>query len=434
MKKKFLLLASVAAAVGLVGATFANFLVTDNANPFGVKVTPGQISTDKDTPVVLTWGTEGMREGDASGAGTAVLNIENIKAGETKGPYFAKVVAAVGSSDTDLYEGILSLSLTDNSGKAPTQERLIDHMKAFATTDELVEAPTFASVASSTMAVVPTSSGDLNSSLNIETNKGGKVVYFYVALEGVSEQVYDQIYKDVVYLQVDWSKGAGETVTSHPIHFDKGTATDWGDNTYVYAYYTETPTGTSSSAAPQTIKNAPWPGIKMEGGTYELDSKYTTIIFNNGEGGKQTIDIAMNDATHAALTSTSCYKISGTEGSEPVKYKGSWVAYVPPTPLTYSIVGKINGVTNWDSGISMELGSSTSRVEYVAQNVTFANGDEFKVKDSNGVWYPAEGGNITIAAEGGYRSAGVYNVYFAPNYDGDDGWFSYVVYLEAVIK
>ena len=86
-------------------------------------------------------------------------------------------------------------------------------------------------------------------------------------------------------------------VTGGKYYFEN---TDW-DNAYVYAY------NNSSDC------NAKWPGVKLDkvAGTsssgktiYEFDSgSYQNVVFNNGNNGKQTVDIALGDY------SDNCFKI-----------------------------------------------------------------------------------------------------------------------------
>ncbi len=86
-------------------------------------------------------------------------------------------------------------------------------------------------------------------------------------------------------------------VTGGKYYFEN---TDW-DTAYVYAY-------NSSSDC-----NAKWPGVKLDkaAGTgssgktvYEFDSgNYQNVVFNNGNNGKQTVDIALGDY------SDNCFKI-----------------------------------------------------------------------------------------------------------------------------
>ena len=68
MKKLTLLLASVGATVLLAGATLAAWAVTDKADPFGAKVTPGTIVDDNTDYVTISWGET-----------TNLDNVEGIK-------------------------------------------------------------------------------------------------------------------------------------------------------------------------------------------------------------------------------------------------------------------------------------------------------------------------------------------------------------------
>ena len=57
-KKTIFLLASVAMSAALVGGTFAAWAVTDNADPFSIKVSTGDVTTDQTEYVTLEWGEQ----------------------------------------------------------------------------------------------------------------------------------------------------------------------------------------------------------------------------------------------------------------------------------------------------------------------------------------------------------------------------------------
>ena len=57
-KKSIFLLAAVACSAALVGGTFASWAVTDNADPFSIKVSTGNVTTDDTEYVTLEWGSQ----------------------------------------------------------------------------------------------------------------------------------------------------------------------------------------------------------------------------------------------------------------------------------------------------------------------------------------------------------------------------------------
>ena len=420
MKKKFLLLASVVAAVGLVGATFAKYLVTDNADPFGVKVTPGTITTDTDQPVTLSWGAKGFHLGTEES--TAVAAIENIENGATKGPYLVRVKADTKdptSGNPTTYTGTFKFSLADNTGKDPSQKRLIDNIKVYATTEAIGggATPSYDSKGYITtehsipyVKHIEEPKSDevmLADSFNISAGAEGQLVYLYVCLKNVAAQDYEAILKDQVYLQVDWAPKTGDDiVSSYPISFNPNGKTSWGD-VWVYAY------------GPAGARNAEWPGIKVTGDSYELSSKYTGVVFNNGnptEGAKQTVDIAVDPAE---IITKSCFTLNGEQDTEG-KYKGSWT--VPVTEKEFYVVGIIGGVEDWSTlspDHKLTRNAGATGVEYILEGISLKKGDQIKVKTSDGVWYPG-GDNWWITKEG----TNLYDVYVRPNGDGGEGWTS----------
>ena len=62
-RKSIILLSSILAGSLLVGGAFAAYAVTDNADPFGINVTPGNIDEDTTKYVTLSWGESTNLEG-----------------------------------------------------------------------------------------------------------------------------------------------------------------------------------------------------------------------------------------------------------------------------------------------------------------------------------------------------------------------------------
>lgn len=95
--------------------------------------------------------------------------------------------------------------------------------------------------------------------------------------------------------------------------------------------------------------------------------------------------------------------------------------------VTYHLVGKIGGVEKWTfaNGVAL-IANTASEGEYMLEEaITLSAGDELKVTDSNGGWYPATGGNWAITA------AGDYQVYFRPAGHTADGWNGYFTVVSA---
>lgn len=95
------------------------------------------------------------------------------------------------------------------------------------------------------------------------------------------------------------------------------------------------------------------------------------------------------------------------------------------TETDYYLVGTFNGWATGDLTYLLEY-DETLEV-YMICNMYFAEGAEFKVVDSDGVWYPSgTNNNIVIDVEGDY------DVYFDPSASqGDDeDWIAGCIYLE----
>lgn len=89
-----------------------------------------------------------------------------------------------------------------------------------------------------------------------------------------------------------------------------------------------------------------------------------------------------------------------------------------PTTPDYYVVGSM---TDWTilSTFKMEVNPDNA-AEYMLTK-EFAAGAELKVKDSNGAWYPDNGGNFTLTKDG------THTIYFRPDGQGGEGWhFGYI--------
>ena len=95
------------------------------------------------------------------------------------------------------------------------------------------------------------------------------------------------------------------------------------------------------------------------------------------------------------------------------------------TETTYYLVGNFNGWTTQDPAYLLEYDEDFE--VYIIYGVTFAEGAEFKVVDSDGVWYPGGSGNNVVLPEGG-----VFDVYFDPTdaHADDEDWLEGGIYLE----
>lgn len=115
--KKILTLVSLAMGVAIVGGTFAAWAVTDNADPFGIKVSPGQVGPDKTQYVTLSYGT------------STFANVDNLKAGEPR--LAGSILLKADTSDGTVFPyALFDIGLQDQStGKAAGDAKLVDLLK-----------------------------------------------------------------------------------------------------------------------------------------------------------------------------------------------------------------------------------------------------------------------------------------------------------------
>lgn len=115
--KKILTLVSLAMGVAIVGGTFAAWAVTDNADPFGIKVSPGQVGPDKTQYVTLSYG------------GSTFANVDNLKAGEPR--LAGSILLKADTNDGTVFPyALFDIGLQDQStGKTAGDAKLVDLLK-----------------------------------------------------------------------------------------------------------------------------------------------------------------------------------------------------------------------------------------------------------------------------------------------------------------
>ena len=115
--KKILTLVSLACGVGVVGATFAAWAVSDQADPFGIKVSPGSLTPSDTTFVTLKY----------DGAPVSA-DVSNLAAGKPR--LAAKCTLLAETSTTTTYPGKFTVKLTDQTEgtKAVGAAKLIDKL------------------------------------------------------------------------------------------------------------------------------------------------------------------------------------------------------------------------------------------------------------------------------------------------------------------
>lgn len=364
------LLGSVLAGATLVGGTFAAWAVTDNADPFSVRITPGTLDVGGDRSVTLEWGSKGL------------IDIQELGMGEEKGPYEVGLKAT--TSDASAFTGSLSVSM---STTAVGEQKLISylHVNVYGAADKTGGA----------ILTVPDGEHNYTIAQDIAVTSGTvKNVYFFISLDGgLSPVLYNAIKNDVVTLEIDWNKGSGiEEITSRTYFFNNTGA--WS-NVFAYAW-------NSTSGA----TNAEWPGVRMNQAkdaiySVALGTGFDKVIFTDNAG-HQTEDLTLG----AAAT--------------PYYNDGSWVAAPDLTAETeYYLVGTMN---EWTTGSAWKLSADDSKEGYTfsIKNVELPANTELKIVGSDNVWYGEHG---HTGSEGNFEIglADHYDFYFNPN--GNSGTF-----------
>ena len=421
MKGKLFALISLAAGVGIVGTTFAAWAVTDNADPFSIKVTPGGSGTDDTKTVTLAYGS--------------TFHANNISGLTAEAPKMAAEVGLLATTAGDNYTGKFSLQLEDLTESKPVgNAKLIEHLGVKVYSKENI----VISYDSSTKAVSTDLSGETpdcyipiegedpySTSITYEVASGTEhVVYVVVSLEsGLSPSVLDQIHDDYVRITMDWGKGSAADQESSEIYYKATTLT--GDNHYyVYAW--------DASGN----KNHEWPGVAMDevyevvSGTslysYNLGTQFVNVIFNDGQSGEghQSADQSI---TSTIRETTPCFNGS------------SWEAKPAQSGLTadWYVVGSYSG-GSWDPAAAgaMTFVDNGDDDYYKLEGVVLAANDKIKVCNAaKDQWRTSEeyfGGETIKAHKDGdgnivVEEAGTYNIRMYPS--GSNG--NYVILSKA---
>ena len=376
-RKSIILLSSILAGSLLVGGAFAVYAVTDNADPLGINVTPGNLDEDKTQYVTLNWGKS-----------TGLAGVGQLEVGENR------KVGVVGLQSTQKYSGVFTLTIEDTTTaeKPNDAAALFDYLNVYVydgdydlvvpeggqPTDEKTALPwdgvspkaTITKDTETTVISGTPARTVKKLSFNIEgsTSENGRPLSIFVNLDDSASPIYNQITKDKVYLEVDWAPQEGDEVTEHVVYY-VNSATHW-ENVYAYAW------------AGAKVNGA-WPGVKMVklyDDVYQLNIPLgmEKIIFNNGLSGddeRKTADIsvpAVIDGEHVAV-----YEVTNLET---YPYVGSWIDEVPEKlPEGDTIVVKHNGeALNFDD-IKQEVPQgSTDRAVF---KVALEEGDKISAVD-----------------------------------------------------
>ena len=119
------------------------------------------------------------------------------------------------------------------------------------------------------------------------------------------------------------------------------------------------------------------------------------------------------------------YKVKLTNATQWSEAVLNSITIAAPAAPKYYLVGSMNDWTEADAYLFEE--NTASEGEYML-TVDLAVGDKFKVKSSEGTWYPDGIGNdfeVTAAY------AGEKTIYFRPDGQGGEGWHEGVIYIAA---
>ncbi|MBQ9458087.1 MAG: starch-binding protein [Bacilli bacterium] len=381
MKKPIVLGIAVVASLALVGGTVAAGLsVKDNANPFGVQISPSALEIDESKKVTLEWGKVG------------IADIGGLKGGDVKGDYEIGLKASKNENIVETaYEGVFNVKLTDKTdghGELYSGEALMNyiHVKVY---DK-------ASSVGDREAIITVDADHKDVSQTVSVDYGvEKLVYITVSMDRVSSEVYDAIKNDVLYLQVDWNKAStdAEDTGSTPVYFKfaEGAVDQrvhyWKDG------------GAASD----------WPGVAM---TQYKDNVYTCTIPAVSDG---VVFTWKASSTAEEVSKTGDIDFSGYAAATPYWNGSAWAALSSADDeiFDYYLVGKFAGraefIHDLDQSADYGLEETEEAGQYKLAAMTFAAGDEFKIVNAaKDAWYGVGEANVVITE----AMAGNYDIYF----------------------
>lgn len=404
--KKFLALASIFAGVAMVGTTFALWAVTDNADPFSVKISPGSIEEDTSTKrVTLSYGDRVY-----TNVGEIVNNTKRLAAEvELKAEWDVDATYAT-------FQGQFSVQLATET---TSETKLIDYLNVYVEdAAPTIENGIVTSATPGSVGKLLYSTASHQANFNVTLNNpvadvAVKKVYVIVEYRSASAAVIDTLSSDSVTMTLDWNKTGADVVSSYTVYY-AGEVTD----PRVYAWNST-----------NTKINGSWPGVamtKVRDGlySYELGTDYYGFVIANGANEQK---ITGNDDVIVSTWKTTHYDnnhncfVTGT----------GWTSV--PEETKYYVVGSFNmSGKDWvlaDDNYVMTKNSG-EEVTYTFSNLELTAGAQLKVYTNAGVgaWY----GDADVSGWTGVKdlidvgddnnvvikAAGTYDITFYPSGTG----------------
>ena len=407
MKKKgLLLLCSTVLGMGLIGGTVALWAVTDNADPFSIQVSPGQISTDNNTSyITMSWGSS-----------QNISNVANLK----RDTYRKAGVLDLRTDTADLTQNFNGRFRMKVTGDAQLLAKLnVEVFKTeLAATDSVISSENYAAAVTAEKKVTFSTAADSDGykyvdipAVKNEANPYTVVVY----LNTLTNSEYEALASYKASIGFDWGVVPGdESIVDGTQVFFNGISptTDGGGKIYAYAWKGDD-------------ANKAWPGVAMAeakvGGFYtvEIDTtKYDYVIFNNGnyEGHTETPRISLADLTAETATDSGIFynwfHYDGTSGD----MKGTIGIHDDTVETAYYVLG--NNIYAGDNTSGTLLTWTVSDASLMAYNSSTgvatlniyatgaANEDgacRLKIYEvASGAWISNDGNDWVISAAGKY--------------------------------